>query len=250
MEQNRHDVSLLFGAARINVALAANGATASASSVLSPLYSAANVINGIKTSELWGASGGGWSSEQGGFPHILEIEFGEATTIDRINLYTVNSKDMPASTHGLQDFSLEYWDGNAWVNIASYAGNTKEMVAANFDAITTNKIRVVVDSSNDGEYSRIVEVEAFAENTGVFASLNERLQRYLNPKGILDSRKEELAKLDRNVARQIENLQRRLDMKLEQYKRQYAALELILNKFNFQSMWLTQQIDNLNLFKK
>ncbi|HSS18686.1 MAG TPA: hypothetical protein VLL54_01180, partial [Pyrinomonadaceae bacterium] len=74
---------------RTNVALATNGATASASSTLSGSFAAGGTINGDRKGVNWG-NGGGWADASSGtFPDWLEVAFNGSKTIDEIDVFTI-----------------------------------------------------------------------------------------------------------------------------------------------------------------
>jgi bacillolysin len=156
-----------------NVALATAGAIASAtSSHSSGLYPASGAINGNHIGNDWN-SGGGWNDgTRATWPDTLEVNFGQSRTIDEIRVYTLQNnwqngveptETTSASGEGILDFTVEYWDGAAWVNLASVTGNDKAMRVFQFPQLTTTKIRVVVTAARNN-WSRIVEVEAFGCN--------------------------------------------------------------------------------------
>ncbi|HHW18718.1 MAG TPA: flagellar filament capping protein FliD [Firmicutes bacterium] len=246
--KNRDAVAILFGAKAMNVALSSNGSTAQASSYYSAEFAPDGAINGVSTSDLWGSAGGGWNDgTQADFTNDwLRINFGTLRTIDTINVYTLDSATYPASAYGIRDFSIEYYDGSSWKQLASYTGNTQGMVSASFEPVTTDSIRIVVKNSNDGQYSRITEVEAFNKSDGVFNILRDTIQKYTAYDGFLDLRQAQLDSQDKSIARQIENLQRRLDMRLASLRRQFTALETMLMKMNSQGLWLAQQIQGFS----
>ena len=73
----------------VNVALAANGATAVASSTYGPAYAGSGAINGDRTGANWG-NGGGWNDATPDlFPDWLEIDFSGEKTIDEIDVFSV-----------------------------------------------------------------------------------------------------------------------------------------------------------------
>lgn len=249
---NREAVMTLFGAKAPNVALASAGATVTASSTYGPEYSADSVIDGNHSPLLWG-QGGGWADgTPGEFPDFLEIDFGVERTIDRIGLYTLNSELYPAESYGVGDLEVEYWDsvGSAWVSLFTIAGNTREYVSQAFDPVTTSKIRVNITGSNDGQHSRILEVQAFGQNDGAFSRLADVVRMYTASDGLLLGRTEEIDRLDRDLSRQIESMQRRLDMRLESLRKKFSALEVMLQQFNAQSAWLSMQLNSLTFDRR
>ena len=70
------------------------------------------------------------------------------------------------NTTGVYLSDVQYWDGAAWQTIlgGSVTNNTLAKRQFIFTPITTDSIRVLVNSSNDGLFSRVVELEAFSCN--------------------------------------------------------------------------------------
>jgi hypothetical protein len=69
---------------------------------------------------------------------------------------------MTCNLYGLLDFDVQTWNGTQWVTIpgGSVTGNDKVMRIFTFPAVTTTKIRVVVNNAR-AHFSRIVELEAY-----------------------------------------------------------------------------------------
>jgi len=156
---------------RANVALAAAGATAVASTTYSPGYAPAGAINGDRTGSGW-ATGGGWNdATAGAFPDWLEIDFSGDKTIDEIDVFSVqDAYQAPGNPtlattftlYGLRDFEVQYWTGAAWQAVPSGAitGNTHVWRQVTFPALTTSRIRIHVTQAAD-QWSRVAEVEAW-----------------------------------------------------------------------------------------
>jgi RHS repeat-associated protein len=175
---------LFFDSAKINVASAAQGATATASSV-HPYgsYTAASTINGDRKGLNWSA-GGGWNDgTPNSFPDWVQVDFNGAKTINEIHLFTCQdnyatpSEPTEAQTftlYGLTGFEVQYWTGTAWAAIpnGSVTGNNKIWRNLSFPAISTSKIRVLASASLDGS-SRLTEIEAYQS---VPDTANDRVQ--------------------------------------------------------------------------
>jgi subtilisin family serine protease len=154
-----------------NVALASNGAAASASSTYNSGYAAAGTIDGDRRGLNWGA-GGGWNDATSGMhPDSLQVDFSGTRTIDEVDVFTVQdnfaSPQEPTegatfSLYGITAFDVQYWNGSTWITIpgGSLTNNSKIWTKLTFSPVQTSKIRVVVNSSFAG-YSRIVELEAW-----------------------------------------------------------------------------------------
>jgi YD repeat-containing protein len=160
---------------RTNVALAANGGVATASSALAG-YSPDGAINGDRKGLNW-SNGGGWADATvNAFPDWLQVDFNNSKTIDEIDVFGVQdnyqSPVEPTITlawtlYGLPDFQVQYWSGSAWITVpgGSVSGNNLIWRQFTFSPITTNKIRVVGNNALYG-HCRITELEAYGTDAG------------------------------------------------------------------------------------
>ena len=157
---------------RTNVALASNGAIATASSFLANSIPSI-AIDGIRN---WATSGAWKDSTPNSYPDNLQIDFAGSKTIDEIDIYSVKddylnptnpTESETFSTYGITNFDVQYWNGTSWTAVSngSIANNNKVWTKVVFGAITTTKIRVVVNSAQSN-YSRIVELEAWSGGGG------------------------------------------------------------------------------------
>jgi PKD domain len=168
----QHLVEVTGPCTRFNVALASNLSNILASSSQSSgLYPATSAIDGDRTGNNWGNNGGWNDSTRGVFPDSLEVDFPTSDTIDEIDVITLQNNWTTAgqpdlttscSGEGILDFDVQYWNGQQWVTVpnGSVTGNDKAWRQFTFAAITTTKIRVVVNNARNN-YSRIVELEAY-----------------------------------------------------------------------------------------
>jgi subtilisin family serine protease len=164
---------------RTNVALASNGATATASSYLTAGYAPSGAINGERKGLNW-ANGGGWTDGTvNSFPDWLQVDFNGNKTIDEIDVFGVQDNyanplepttTMTWTLYGLPDFQVQYWNGSSWVDVPSgnVMGNNRIWRKFTFSPITTSKIRVVGNNALYG-HSRLTEVEAYG--TGAVSSV-------------------------------------------------------------------------------
>jgi RHS repeat-associated protein len=167
-----------------NVALAANGGVASASSYFNDAYwgtfPPANGNNGDRK----GTGGVIWMDNTFGYgaADSIEIAFNSTRTINKIDVVTrqddLNNpiEPTPAQTfslYGITAFEVQYWNGSSWVTVpnGSVSGNNKVWRQFVFPAVTTNKIRVVVTAGADNVFSRVVEVEAWTDTSST-ANIN------------------------------------------------------------------------------
>ena len=159
------------GAVRLNVALAANGAVATASSSLGANYPVSATINGDRRGVGWGA-GGGWNDgTANASPDWVEVAFSGPKTIDEVSVFSLQDNysapveptpTMTFTSWGLRGFRIQYWDGAAWVDIPGASTTTNNLVwkRFTFTPVTTTRIRVFITAALNG-YSRMIEVEAW-----------------------------------------------------------------------------------------
>ena len=153
----------------INVALASNGATASASSYYNSGYGPGGAINGDRSGANWG-SGGGWNNANyNNFPEWLQVNFNGPKSLTQVIVYSVQdiywAPSEPTDTmvfhnYGVVNFAVQAWDGSGWVTLATVTGNNLVKRTISFGAYTTDRIRINITAAADG-YSRLTEVEAF-----------------------------------------------------------------------------------------
>jgi hypothetical protein len=158
------------GGGSINVALAANGGVASASSSSSTAYPPSAVNNGDRAGLNFG-SGGVWrDATRGSFPDWVQIDFNGAKTIDHVIVYSVQdnntnpvepSDTLTFSIYGITAFTVQSWNGTAWVNLGSISGNNLVKRSVAFPATTTSKIRVLINAVVSGRDSMATEIEAW-----------------------------------------------------------------------------------------
>jgi hypothetical protein len=67
---------------------------------------------------------------------------------------------MTFTKYGITAFDVQYWNGTAWVTIQSITGNNLVWRTITFPAVTTDRIRVVVNGSKTTN-SFITEIEAY-----------------------------------------------------------------------------------------
>jgi hypothetical protein len=156
-------------AAPPNVALASNGATASASTTL-PGYPASNVIDGSRKA----TNGTLWlDNTHSVFPDWVEVDFNAVKTINEIDVITQQdnylnpvepTQAQTFSLYGIKAFEVQYWDGANWVTVPNGSVTNNDLVwrQFTFSPVTTSKIRVQVNGGADNAYSRVVEMEAYA----------------------------------------------------------------------------------------
>jgi Subtilase family/Bacterial Ig domain/Fervidolysin N-terminal prodomain/F5/8 type C domain len=161
---------------RLDVAAAANGGVASASSTLSANYPPSGAIDGDRKGLNWGA-GGGWNDgTQNQSPDWLEVDFHGQKLIEEVDVFSMQDNytnpvdptpTMTFTYYGLRAFDVQYWDGSAWVDVpgGSITNNNLVWRQVVFAPLTTTKVRLYITGALNG-YSRVMELEAWGVATG------------------------------------------------------------------------------------
>ena len=154
------------------MALASNGSTAVASSSYpNGGYPPSSANDGDHIGLNWGNHGGWNDGTRDVYPDALEIDFSGNQTISEIRMFTLQddfknpqepTANMTANVYGITDFDVQTWNGTIWVTVpgGSVAGNDRVMRVFDFQAVTTSKIRVLVNAARS-HFSRIIELEAY-----------------------------------------------------------------------------------------
>jgi RHS repeat-associated protein len=172
----RNGQLLVSATGRYNVALASNGAVATASTAHTCCgFSTTGAING-NTHGPWG-NGEGWNdATPDSVPDWFQVDFAGSKSIDEIDVFSLHDnytvENTPTETqtftlYGLLAFDVQYWNGSAWVTVpgGSVTGNNKVWRKFTFSPVTTSKIRVWINQVPDS-WSRLVEVEAYGTSAG------------------------------------------------------------------------------------
>jgi hypothetical protein len=152
--------------ANFNVALAANGGTATADATLGG--SPSDAINGDRAP---GVAADYWISDTMPGPRWLEVDFGQKRVISEVVLvglretgtdnYTLVPTDNETATvRATVDFRVQTWNGTSWSNRASVSGNNLVRKHVTFDPVRTSKVRVVITFSG-WSVAYVVELEAW-----------------------------------------------------------------------------------------
>ena len=156
-----------------NVGAASYGGTATASSTINANYPASGVIDGNRAATNWG-TGTGWNDATAGvYPDSVVLNFGVNQSISEVDVYSLQDNytspveptdTMTFTAYGLTNFQVQYWNGAAWVDVPGgvITGNNLVKRKVVFAPIVTDQIRILVNSTADGVYSRIAEVEALS----------------------------------------------------------------------------------------
>jgi len=156
----------------VNVALQANGGVASASTMYSSGFPPGAVNDGDRKGLNPGV-GGYWNdATPSTFPDWVQVTFNGPQSITEIDVFALQDNyltpveptpTMTFTNYGVVDFDVQYWTGTTWVTVpgGSITGNSHVWTRLTFPALTTDRIRVVVNRAVD-LWSRIVEIEAWS----------------------------------------------------------------------------------------
>jgi uncharacterized delta-60 repeat protein len=157
------------GPSNSNVAFAAAGGVASASSTFGAGFPISAVNNNERAGLNWG-NGGGWNDGTGNaFPDWVQINFSGSKTINRVVVYTLQDNysnpveptdTMTFSLYGITAFTVQGRQGTKWITLASVSGNNLVKRTVTFSPFTTTQIRVRVTAAL-ASFSRITEIEAW-----------------------------------------------------------------------------------------
>ena len=161
----------------LNVALAAHGSRATASSS-SPGFHPGGVINGNRTLEGWGR-GNGWRAptptwHPNWWGEWVEVDFPGPRTIDTVLVFTFPRLVGGRSWRGARDFQVQYRDmAGTWTTLADILGNEADCVVSRTAPVEAAAIRVWItrnhcpeESGNEAGFTpadegpRLVEIEA------------------------------------------------------------------------------------------
>ena len=181
---------LLTAEARTNHALSASGAIATASST-HPTHSVAALNNGdrkgINFGGIWG------DNTPFVYPDWVQIDFPSQKQIDEITVVSMQNNystpveptdTMTGSTYVITSFEAQYWTGTTWATVPGGVVNGNNLIVrrVTFPAVTTSKIRVVINSTPDN-HSQVPELEAWGPSGGLKWFVSDQLG---TPRMILD----------------------------------------------------------------
>lgn len=122
-------------------------------------------VDGNADSAQWGGSGT-HDATSGVFPDTYGVELPAPRTVDRVELYTLDSEKYPAARMGIRDFAVQVRVAGTWQTVGEFTDNTEGHVTVTFPAVEADQVQVITHDSNDHKYSRIVELEVYAPSTG------------------------------------------------------------------------------------
>ncbi len=119
-------------------------------------------VDGDHDSAHWDTLTGWNDGTRAAFPDTYAVALAEPTTINRVELYTLDTVQWPAATNGLRDWDVQVRSGTGdWQTVAQVRGNTLGHVVSTFDPVQADAVRILCLAGNGNTYSRIVELEAY-----------------------------------------------------------------------------------------
>lgn len=109
----------------------------------------------------WNENHGWVDATPGEFPDWVVAEWDEPVELSMVRVVTRDGPGAPTETHGVRDYDVQVGDGGDWSTVAEVRGNVAGTIDSTFPTVTTTALRIYVLASNDGEQSRLVEVEAY-----------------------------------------------------------------------------------------
>jgi uncharacterized protein YegL len=163
-----------------NVALAANGGIATASSTTptsdgignyQPIAAINDERRGFGTGDSYSDNTFWRDGTQDVYPDWLQVDFNGPKLINEIDVYSLQddyhnpvepTESTTFSLYGITAFDVQYWNGADWIIVPDgrVTGNNKVWRKFTFPSLNTNKIRVSIKNALANR-SRIVELEAY-----------------------------------------------------------------------------------------
>ena len=104
---------------------------------------------------VWLNGVGGWNDGTAGeFPDTLTATWQSPVTVGRVRIYSVSPV--------IRDFQIQALVDGQWQTVGTVSGNTAAMVERTFAPVSASALRLVVTDSGDHNYSRVLELEAYA----------------------------------------------------------------------------------------
>jgi hypothetical protein len=124
-------------------------------------FTLCGAVDGDKDSEHWDTLTGWNDGTRAAFPDTYDVALSAPATINRVELYTLDSTKYPARVNGLRDWDVQARVGGTWQTVAQIRGNTLGHVTSTFTPVQADAVRILCLDGNDHTYSRIVELEVY-----------------------------------------------------------------------------------------
>ncbi len=125
-------------------------------------FALCGAVDGDNDSEHWDTLTGWNDGTRAVWPDTYDVALAAPATIERVELYTLDSVKYPAATNGLRDWDVQVRaGGNDWRTVAEVRGNTLGHVTTTFAPVQADAVRILATAGNGNTYSRIVELEVY-----------------------------------------------------------------------------------------
>lgn len=124
-------------------------------------FTLCGAVDGDKDPEHWDTLTGWNDGTRAVFPDTYDVALSAPATVNRVELYTLDSAKYPARLNGLRDWDVQAKVGGVWQTVAQVRGNTLGHVTSTFDPVQAEAVRILCLDGNDHTYSRIVELEVY-----------------------------------------------------------------------------------------
>jgi hypothetical protein len=101
-----------------------------------------------------------WSWDSPITVHEVQLVFNDDVNEDLINLHH-HKTPFEIIPQLVKDFSIQISNGDGWSEICRVTGNRHRMVKCNVEPCMTQKLRVVIESTNGGDRAEVAEVRIF-----------------------------------------------------------------------------------------
>ncbi|NIK55781.1 hypothetical protein [Kribbella shirazensis] len=118
-------------------------------------------VDGDNDPEHWDTLTGWNDGTRAAFPDTYDVALAAPATINRVELYTLDSVKYPAHLNGLRDWDVQARVAGTWQTVAQVRGNTLGHVTTTFAPVQADAVRILCLDGNDHTYSRIVELEVY-----------------------------------------------------------------------------------------
>jgi hypothetical protein len=124
-------------------------------------FDVCGAVDGNTNSDEWDTLTGWNDATSGVFPDTYDAVLAAPAPIARVETWTLDSARYPAARYGLRDFDVQVRVDGAWQTVHEVRGNVAGRVTSTFAPVTADAVRIVGLASNNRDYSRLIEVEAF-----------------------------------------------------------------------------------------
>ena len=206
-----------------------------------------NAINGNNDQSVFN-SGNGFESrsamdKDNGYQYT--VNFDQTRTLEYLNIYHVDSEDMPAADYSLKKFLVEYLDANTnkWKELRNVTNNTQSMNTLGFaDPTAVKAVRITgYESNSEDNKFRLAEIEAM-ESQGLSAkqaNATDSLTDGIN--GWFASIQNTLGNQTEEIDSQLDSLNQRMEEKELNLINKYAAMEQNLANIKAQGDYFSSQ---------